>query len=123
MKVAVTAEKKDMDSSPSSVFGRCPYFAIANTKKEDVKFVENDARNQRGGAGTAAAQTVGDEGAEAVVTGKVGPNAFRVLDQLGIDVYEADLDRSICENVEMLKDGKLEKVEGATGASGRGRRG
>ena len=113
MKVAVTAEDKDAKSSPSPVFGRCPYFAIVDIGEEEVKFVENDAINQRGGAGTAAAQVVGDEDVEAVVTGNLGPNAFRVLEQLSIDVYKADLNRSICDNVQMLKDGDLERIEEA----------
>jgi len=32
---------------------------------------------------------------------------------LSIDVYKADLNRSICDNVQMLKDGDLERIEEA----------
>jgi len=40
---------------------------------------------------------------------------------LSIDVYKADLNRSICDNVQMLKDGDLERIEEAVDGAGRGR--
>ncbi|MFP4046051.1 MAG: NifB/NifX family molybdenum-iron cluster-binding protein [Candidatus Aenigmatarchaeota archaeon] len=122
MKIAIPATEKDLKSKPSPVFGRCPYFAIVDTE-DGNKFVNNGAENQRGGAGIAAAESVGDEGVQAVIADRVGPNAFRVLDRLEIEVYEADLKKTIEENIQSLRQGKLNKIEGATGGPGMGRRG
>lgn len=120
MKIAITATDKDKESKASPVFGRCPYFAIVD---EEMRFIENGAKDQRGGAGMAAAQTIGDQGAKAVLTGKVGPNAFNVLERIGIEVYAADTTKSVKENEKLFREGKLEKIEEVTGKSGTGRGG
>lgn len=125
MKIAITSNGQNLDSETSQVFGRCPYFIIAEADDGDVSSssaINNQAQNQRGGAGMAAAQTVGDQGVEAVITGSVGPNAFRVLQQLGIDVYKAE-QASVEKNIDLFNEGQLEEVSSATGGSGMGRGG
>ena len=123
MKVAVTSTGQNLSDQTSSVFGRCPYFVIVEVKDgkiESSKSIQNQAQNQRGGAGMAAAQTVGDEGVEAVITGAVGPNAFNVLDRLEIEVYLTK-EGTVEENVSMFLDGNLEKASSPTGGPGRGK--
>lgn len=123
MKVAVSSTGEGLNARTSPVFGRCPYYVIVDVEDVEIEgseTISNSAMNQRGGAGIAAAQTVGNQGAEAVITGAVGPNAFNVLQQLGIDVYRAE-GNSVGENVEKFLQGGLEKISGATGGPGMGR--
>jgi predicted Fe-Mo cluster-binding NifX family protein len=68
--------------------------------------ITNDSANASGGAGINAAKTVIDAGAQAVLTGNCGPNAFRTLTAGGIAVYTG-LGGTVQEAVEQFKSGKL----------------
>lgn len=88
MKVAVSVEKKSLDAAVDPRFGRCAQMILVDTETmEIVGGGPNEAATAPGGAGTLAAQWVADLGAEAVVTGNVGPNAFNVLNAAGIHVF------------------------------------
>jgi len=79
----------------------------------DYEAVENQAMMSGGGAGTKAAQIVSDKAASAVLTGNVGPNAFRALDAAGIKIYTG-AGGTVRSTVEMFKKGELEAVAGAS---------
>jgi predicted Fe-Mo cluster-binding NifX family protein len=53
----------------------------------EAESVDNPAMSAGGGAGIQAAQFVVERGAEAVVSGNVGPNAFAVFESAGVPVY------------------------------------
>jgi len=120
MKIAVSATGKGLDSQMDARFGRCPSFVIAETEGMKVKGstdLENTAVNQPGGAGITAAELVGNQKVDAVISGSLGPRAFSVLDQLGIDMY-AGKPGTIRENIEALLNGKLEKLSAPSGPMG-----
>lgn len=89
----------------------------------EVETVENPAIDEASGAGIHAAQFVVNEGAEAVVTGNVGPNAYSVLEASGTPVYVLE-GGTVREVVETYKRGQLPKAGGATSPAhgGMGRR-
>jgi predicted Fe-Mo cluster-binding NifX family protein len=116
MKIAISSTEKDLDSEVDARFGRCPYFLIVdveNKKIKKFKAVENEAMKQGGGAGITAAEIVGKEKVEAVITGNVGPRAFGVLSELEIEIYQGT--GKIKEAVEQFIEEKLTKVSSATG--------
>lgn len=116
MKIVVSASGPDMDSQVDMRFGRCPYFILVeleNKKIKEYKSVENTSANQMGGAGMTAAQAVADMKADKIITGNVGPRAFIVFKQLGIEVYQGT--GTIRKAVEDFAAGKLQKMEQATG--------
>ena len=116
MKVAVSAAGQGLTAEVSLVFGRCPYFVIVEIEGKDIKStesIENSAMSQAGGAGIAAAELVGNQKAEAVVAGAMGPRAFGVLQQLGIRQYIA-VPGTVKHNVEMLIGEKLKEISAAT---------
>lgn len=108
MKIAVSAVDKHLDSAPDARFGRCQWFLICSGDDE-VRAIENQGAGAGGGAGVAAAQLMIDEGVEAVVSGNVGPNAYRVLARAGIKVYKAG-NQSCARLVEMCKQGELPEI-------------
>lgn len=112
MKIAVSATGKDIKSKVSDVFGRCPYFIIAEIEDEEIKeikAIENKNANQSGGAGISAAQLMADENVNAAITGNVGPRALDVLRQFNIEVYSCG---GIVKTVlQAFIDGKLKKIE------------
>jgi predicted Fe-Mo cluster-binding NifX family protein len=88
MKIVVTASGTDLDAPTSSIFGRCPAYVFVDTETMQLfEAVENPAIAASGGAGIQAAQFVIERGAQAVVTGNVGPNAFDVFRSADVSVY------------------------------------
>lgn len=87
MKIVVTAQGTDLDSFVDPRFGRCQYFLFVDTDTMRMEAVPNAARQAAGGAGIQAAQFVVDKGAQAVITGTVGPNADEVLKRANIPVH------------------------------------
>jgi len=88
MKIAITATGEAMTSSVDPRFGRTKYFVLVDTDTNETTAYDNaQDRNAAQGAGIQAGETVARLGAEAVITGNVGPKAFRVLSAAGIKVY------------------------------------
>ena len=120
MKIAISSSGEDLDSPIDPRFGRCPFFMIVeveDNKIKDSKAIKNTAMMQGGGAGISAAQIVGNEGIDAVIGMNYGPRAFGVLSELDIEMYQG-VQGTIKENVQQLIDGKLNKLETATGPMG-----
>ncbi len=112
MKVAISSIGKGIDSNVSTVFGRAPYFVIVEIdgkKIVKVESMENASSGQSGGAGISAAQLIAEKGANALITGNVGPRASDVLRQFNIEVYKGD--GLVKEAVQKFIDGKLEKIQ------------
>ena len=121
MKLAVSSSGPGLNSQTSPIFGRCPYFVIVEIAGKEIKGhvdVRNQAMMQAGGAGIMAAQTVGNQGVKSVISGAVGPRAFSVLQQLGIETY-AGTAGTVKENVEQFIAGKLKSIS-APGPMGGG---
>lgn len=115
MRIAVTSNGADLSAPASPVFGRCPMLAFVDTETMAFEARENPALEAPGGAGIRAAEYIAEQGAEALVTGNVGPNAFQVLEAAGIPVY-LHQGGSVRQVVEAFIDGKLERAGAATAA-------
>ncbi len=89
MIVCITASGSSPDAEVDPRFGRCNYFAFYDTESKELKFEENQWKEAMGGAGIQAAQFVVQKGAKKVITGKVGPNAERVLREAGVEIIFA----------------------------------
>lgn len=87
MKIAITAEGQDLESRLDERFGRCRYFLLTDPETEQYEVVENLGDGTSGGAGVSAAQLIVDHGAEALITGHIGPNAIRALQATNVKVY------------------------------------
>ena len=87
MKICISAQGDNMDSLVDPRFGRCVNFIIFDNDTQEVKVLANDAAFASTGAGIAAAQTVVNAGAKVVLTGNLGPNAWKVLSSSGVQVY------------------------------------
>ena len=112
MKVVVTSGGADLNAPSSPVFGRCLGYIFVDTDSMEFEAVPNPAISASGGAGIQAAQFVVEQGAEAVLTGNVGPNAFGVLQAAGVPVF---LTRggTVREVVQAYMAGSLQTVGGA----------
>lgn len=106
MKIAVTSTGKTLDSQVDPRFGRAACFVIIDTGTMDFNVIENENVAAAGGAGIGSAKTVSDAGAEAVLTGKCGPNAERTLSAAGLKLYTG-VTGTVAEAVEFFKTGRL----------------
>jgi predicted Fe-Mo cluster-binding NifX family protein len=123
MKLAISADGPQLEAQLDARYGRCAYFIFVDTETHAWEASPNPAIDARGGAGTQAAQFIANQGAQAVISGHFGPNAFEALDAAGIKMYAAAAGR-IESVVEEFSSGQLKKVTvpGASGhQGGRGR--
>lgn len=127
MKIAVSATSGNLDAQIDPRFGRCLYFVIVDPETMKFETVQNASQSAPSGAGIQAAQIVANTGAEVVLTGNVGPNAFQALSSLGIKIITGVLG-TVREAVEKFKSGQLTGTSapttpmgfGAGGGSGMG---
>ena len=106
--VAVTSTGATLDSRLDPRFGRCSHFIVFDGE-EDFRAVPNDAKDLGNGAGIQAAQRMIDNGVTAIVTGNMGPNAFRVLSEAGIRVFLSSSD-TVRSAIEMFRGDELEEI-------------
>ena len=109
MKIAVPTHGNNLDSPASSVFGRCPTYIFIETETMAFEALPNPAMNQPGGAGIQAAQFVVNQGAKAVLTGNLGPNAMDVLQAADVPGYLI-ADGTVRQAVEQFKEGRLQPM-------------
>ncbi len=121
MKVVVSANGAGLDASASPVFGRCPTYVFVDTETMAAESVENSAANAGGGAGIQAAQFVVEQGAQAVISGNLGPNAYNVFQAAGVSCYLFP-GGTVRDAVEALKAGELSVLGGANVAAHAGMR-
>lgn len=112
MKIIVTAEGNDLDAPTSPRFGRCPIYVFVDTETMALEAMPNPAAAASGGAGIQAAQFVVERGAQAVLTGNLGPNAADVFQAAGIPVY-LNSEPTVRAAVEAFKAGRLPISSGA----------
>lgn len=110
MIIAISASENNIEGSVDPRFGRCNYFYIYDSDSKKGKFIPNEGQASAHGAGTAAAQMIINENVSAVVTGRVGPNAFRVLQSAGIDIRTTQ-SGSIKTAIDDMINGKLQRIE------------
>lgn len=110
MKIAITSTGSDLTSQVDPRFGRCPYFIIINPDTEESETVENPNVQAMGGAGIQSAQLIASKGAEVVLTGSCGPNAFQTLSAAGVKVITG-VAGTVKEAVSRFKSGQLQPTQ------------
>jgi predicted Fe-Mo cluster-binding NifX family protein len=106
MRIAVTTIENDLNSQVCPRFGRTNFFLIVDAQTLEYKAIPNPNINVLGGAGIQSAQLLIKEEVKAVLSGKVGMNAFRILDTAGILVYE-NVEGTVKTTIELFNQKKL----------------
>jgi len=121
MKVAITAGGDDLNSPVDRVFGRSRYFVIADPEGMNVEVLENSQNvNAAQGAGIQAARQIANHSVNVLLTGNVGPNAFRALEAASVRVFQFEKDiLTIRDALTAWKEGRLHEVKAPT-AKGHG---
>jgi predicted Fe-Mo cluster-binding NifX family protein len=121
MRVAITAMGQDLNSPVDRVFGRARVFLITDSEGEKVEVLENSQNvNAAQGAGIQAARQMANKSVDILLTGNVGPNAFRALDAVSIRVFQFGGDTlTVRDALTSWKEGRLQEVKAPT-AKGHG---
>jgi predicted Fe-Mo cluster-binding NifX family protein len=113
MKICVSATADNLEAQLDPRFGRCLYLIVVDSETMQFAAIPNMAASATGGAGIQAAQTIADKGVKVVITGNVGPNAFRALSAAGIEIVTG-ASGTVKEVVEKFKKGELGKTNAPT---------
>jgi len=89
LKVAVSSLGQTLDDQIDFRFGRCTQYLIVDTTDMSFNVLINSAQNEGHGAGIRASQAVINAGINAVITGQVGPNAYRTFAAANISIFTA----------------------------------
>lgn len=107
VKIAISATGPGLDADVDPRFGRCQYFIIVDAETMQFEALENSSAAAAGGAGISAAQMVANKGAEVVLTGNCGPNAYQTLSAAGVQVISG-VSGTVRDAVQAHKAGKFQ---------------
>jgi len=110
MKICITSQGETLDSVIDPRFGRCRYFIFFDTDTGNFRACANPNIEFQGGAGIQSGQLVAAEGAGALITGNIGPNAHQVLSASGISIFTG-VCGTVKEAIEGYKTGKYKLSE------------
>jgi predicted Fe-Mo cluster-binding NifX family protein len=122
MKLAISITDNSLESPYDARFGRAAAFCVVDSETGAWTAHKNPALSASGGAGVQAAQFIAKLGAQAVVSGAYGPNAFDTLTAAGIEMYLAPTGETLAaaDVLALFKAGKLSKAQAATNAGRHG---
>jgi len=110
MKICITSQGDTLEAQVDPRFGRCPYFIIIDTETSEFEAIQNPNVTGMGGVGVQSGQFMSEKQVKVVLTGNVGPNAFRTLRAAGIDVITGISGRAK-EAMEKYKSGELKPAD------------
>jgi len=116
VKIAISAAGATLEAAVDPRFGRCPYFLIVDSDSMEFEAIENPNVALGGGAGIQSAQLVADKGAECVLTGNCGPNAYQTLAAAGISVIVGCSGKA-ADVVDAFRTGQFGEARGPNVAS------
>ena len=113
MKVAISATGPTLDDEVDPRFGRCQHFIIVDPDTMQFEALENTSAMAAGGAGISTAQMIVSQGAQVVLTGNCGPNAYQVLSAGGIQVITG-VSGKVRDAIQAYKSGQFQATSQPT---------
>ena len=113
MKIVITAQGKELSSEIDLRFGRAKWLILVDTESGDFQAHNNAVNvNAAQGAGIQTGGNVANLGVEAVITGNVGPNAFKTLNAANVKVFLAEK-QTVQQALDSYTAGELQEVDQA----------
>jgi len=106
MKIALTTEGPSLEDAVSSRFARAPYFLIVDVDTLQCDVVSNTSTvDVAAGLGLKAAWIVVNRHASMVITGRMGGNARRILEEHDVEIVTGVSGISAREAVSQYRSG------------------
>ena len=113
MKIAVTSQGEKLSSEIDPRFGRAKWLIVIDLETGKSEVHDNSVNlNATQGAGIQTGQNIANLGVEAVITGNVGPNAFKTLNAANVKIFLAEK-QTVQDAIDSFKAGKLKEVDNA----------
>jgi predicted Fe-Mo cluster-binding NifX family protein len=106
MKIVISSNGPSLDSEVDPRFGRCQYFLVVDLDDMSFEALPNENLARGSGVGIQSAKLVADRGIKAVLTGNIGPNAYDVLGEVGVEVITG-VSGVVREKAQQYKNGEL----------------
>ena len=117
-RIAVTSEGPSLDDQIDPRFGRAAGFVVVDLETMDTNYIDNGkSQVMAQGAGIQAAELIARAGVQCLLTGYVGPKAFKALSAAGIKVGQNLEGLTVRDAVERLKGDKVEIAAAANRAA------
>ena len=113
MKICLTSSGTTLNDLVDPRFGRAPYFIVVDSETMEIENIPNNAAGAMSGAGIQAAQTITNKNVNVVITGNVGPNAYRALAAANIKIV-VGASGIIKDVIEKYKRGELKETNSPT---------
>jgi predicted Fe-Mo cluster-binding NifX family protein len=116
MKIAITSYGKDLSCKVDRSFGRAKWLIVVDTESGIFEAHDNK-QNVRlpQGAGIQAGQNVANLEVDAILTGNIGPNAYRTLSVASIKIFLIEKGiETVQDALSEWKTGRLKEVTKAT---------
>ena len=111
MKIVITSQGPDLNSPVDPRFGRAAFFLVYDTESEKFSVADNKQNlNAPQGAGIQAGRTVVELGAEALITGHVGPKAFTTLQAGKVSIYTGATG-TVAEAINRFRANQLSRLD------------
>jgi predicted Fe-Mo cluster-binding NifX family protein len=114
MKVAVSAQRDDIEALVDPRFGRAAWFILADTAADEWTTQDNRASANGSGSGGLVAAQLAAQGVAAVITGNVGPSARKKLHSAGVRILQAGNGVTVRDALTALRDGSLPSLDAPT---------
>jgi predicted Fe-Mo cluster-binding NifX family protein len=116
-RIAVTSEGPSLDDQVDPRFGRAAGFVVVDLETMDTRYIDNgQSQVMAQGAGIQAAGLVARAEVGCLLTGYVGPKAFKALTAVGIKVGQNLEGLTVRQAVERFKNGQVEMAQTANQA-------
>jgi predicted Fe-Mo cluster-binding NifX family protein len=110
MKIVITGQGQDLSSQLDPRFGRAKWLIVVDTDTDQFEVHDNTVNlNAAQGAGIQTAQNVASLSVQAVITGNVGPNAFKTLKAANVKVFLTEK-QTVQQAIDSYKAGELKEV-------------
>jgi len=111
-KIAITSTDGKLDGMVHERFGRSRKIIVYDKTKRSFDVIDNTTNmNSPQAAGIQTAQNVAQASVQVVISGHLGPNAFGILQAVGIEAYSAS-SMTVQDALKKLEEGALVKLAG-----------
>ena len=108
-RIAISSEGPALTDLVDARFGRAAGFVVIDPSTMETEYIDNGASQVMAqGAGLQAAELVANAGAGVVLTGFVGPKAYRALAAAGIQIGQDVQGMTVKEALEKYQAGEVE---------------
>jgi Uncharacterized conserved protein len=116
MKIAITSYGKDLSGKVDRSFGRAKWFIVVDTESGIFEAHDNKQNvSLPQGAGIQAGQNIANLGVDAILTGNIGPNAYRTLSAASVTIFLIEKGiETVQDALSEWKAGRLKEVTEAT---------